>query len=124
MPAEVTLHDPAVICTVEQGAPGFQFADPVGRFLRVQFRHAPVVQILAAPHRIGKVDLPVIAVVHVRQRRGHAAFRHHGVSFAEQALTNHTHLNARTGRLNGSPKPRAARADYQNVIGMRPIFGH
>jgi hypothetical protein len=60
----------------------------------VQFGHAPVVQILAAAHGVGEMDAPVIAVVDIAHGRGHAAFGHHGVRFAEQRFADHAHLHA------------------------------
>jgi hypothetical protein len=88
MAAEVPLENPAVLRPVEYGAPGLELADAIGRLLRVQLRHAPVVHVLAAAHRIGEVDLPAVAVVHIRhhirQRRRDAAFGHDGVSLAEK----------------------------------------
>ena len=88
--AEVALQNAPVVGAVEQRAPGLQLADALGSFLGVQFRHAPVVQILAAAHGVGEVDSPVVALVHVGQRRGHAAFGHHRVRFAEQRFRDDT----------------------------------
>ena len=87
MAAEVALQDAPVRRAVEQRAPGFEFADAVRRFLGVQFGHAPVVQVLAAAHGVGKVDAPVIAVIDIGQRGGDAAFGHHGVRLAQQAIS-------------------------------------
>ena len=108
--AEVALQNAAVLGAIEQRAPGFQFAHAVGRFLGVQFGHAPVIQILAAAHGVGEVDAPVIAVVHIGQRGRHAAFGHHGVGFAEQRLADHADLDALTRPLRwrrASPAPPA-----------------
>ena len=52
VPAEIALQNFAVTCAVKQRAPGFQFTHAVWRFLRVQFRHPPVVQVLAATHGV------------------------------------------------------------------------
>ena len=54
MAAEVALQNASVLCAIEQRPPGLEFPHAVGRFLGVQFGHAPVVQILAAAHRIGE----------------------------------------------------------------------
>ena len=51
--AEVSLKDAAVLRAIEQRAPGFELAHAVGRFLGVQLGHAPVVDVLAAAHRVG-----------------------------------------------------------------------
>ena len=86
MAAEVALQDAAVLRAIEHRAPGFELAHASGRFLRVQLGHAPVVQVLAAAHRVGEVHAPAVAVVDVGHRRGHAAFGHDGVRLAEQRL--------------------------------------
>ena len=113
MAAEVALQDAAVFRAIEDRAPGFEFAHTLGRFLGVQFRHAPIVQILAAAHGVGEMDAPVVAVVDVAHRRRHAAFGHHGVRFAEQRFADHADFHARAGRFDGSAQTRAARADHQ-----------
>ncbi len=125
MAAEVPLQDPAVLRAVEHRAPGFQFVHAVRRFLGVQFGHAPVVQILPAAHGIGEVDAPVIAVVHIGQRRGHAAFGHHRVRFAEQRLANDADLHARSPPLQ-SPRadplrPRRSPEHRTRASGIRPL---
>ena len=84
--AEVALENPPVFRAIEHRAPGFELPHAFGRFFRVELRHAPVVQVLAAAHRVGEVHAPVVAVVDVAHRRGHAAFGHDGVRLAEQRL--------------------------------------
>ena len=88
MPAEVSLEDPAVVRAVEDGAPRFQLAHAVRRFLRVELGHAPVVDVLPAAHRVGEVDAPVVAVVDVAHGGGHAALGHDGVGLAQQRLAD------------------------------------
>ena len=102
--AEVALQDAAVVRAVEERAPGLQLAHAVGRLLGVQLGHAPVVEVLAAAHRVGEVDLPAVALVDVGQRRGDAALGHHGVRLAEQRLADQADLDARP------PTPRWRRA--------------
>ena len=84
MAAEVALQNPPVFGAIENRAPGFEFMDARRSFLRVQLRHAAIVQILPAAHGVGEMHPPVVAVVHVAHRRGHAAFGHHGVRLAQQ----------------------------------------
>ena len=86
--AEVALEDPAVGRAIEHRAPGFELAHAIGRFLRVELGHPPVVDVLAAAHRVGEVHFPAVAIVDVGQRRGHAAFGHDGVRLAEQRLAD------------------------------------
>ena len=86
---EIALENPAVFRAIEDRAPRFQFADAIGRFLGVQLGHPPIVDVLAAAHRVGEMDLPAIAIVHVRERGRDPAFRHHRVRLAEQTFANH-----------------------------------
>jgi hypothetical protein len=80
--AEISLEDAPVFGSIENRAPFFQFAYAIRRFPRVQFRHAPIVHVLASAHGIGEVDLPAIALVNICERRGNSAFSHDGVRFA------------------------------------------
>ncbi len=93
MAAEVALEDAAVLRAIEDRAPRLELADAIGRFLRVQLRHAPVVDVLAAAHRVREVHFPVVAIVDVGERRGDAAFGHHRVRLAEQRLTDQADLS-------------------------------
>ena len=109
VPAEVALQDAAVFGAIEHRAPGLELADPVGRFLRVQLRHPPVVHVLAAAHRVGEMDLPVVAIVDVGERRGDAALGHHGVRLAQQRFADEPDRDAapRTPRwLPAAPRRR------------------
>ena len=86
--AEVALEDAPVLRAVEERAPVLELADAVGRLLRVELRHAPVVQELAAAHRVAEVDLPVVLRVDVAERRGDAALGHDRVRLAEERLAD------------------------------------
>ena len=59
--AERALQDAAVAGAVEDGAPALELAHALGRLLGVELGHAPVVQHLAADHRVAEVGLPVSA---------------------------------------------------------------
>ena len=109
--AEVALVDAAVRRAIEHRAPAFELAHAIGRFLGVQFGHAPVVDVLAAAHRVGEVHLPAVAVVVVRHRRGHAAFGHHRVRLAEQRLADQADRHAGVGGLDRRAQAGAAGAD-------------
>ena len=122
--AEVALQDAAVLGAVEHRAPGFQLADAVGRFLGVQLGHAPVVDVLAAAHGVGEMDLPVVAFVHVGQGRGDAALGHDGVRLAQQRFADQADRDARRGSFDGGAQPGAAGADDQHVVFVRLVFGH
>ena len=114
--AEVALVDAAVGRAIEHGAPTLELADPVRRFPGVQLRHAPVVQVLAAAHRVGEVHLPVVAIVVVAHRRGHAALGHHRVGLAEQRLADEPDRHAGAAGLDGGAQAGAAGADHQHVV--------
>ena len=122
--AEIPLKDPAVAGPIEHRAPRFELADTVGCFLRVQLRHAPVVHILAAAHRVGEMDLPVVPVVDVRQRGRNASLGHHRVGFSEQRLADEADGDAGSRRLDGRPQPRAACADDEHVVFVGLVVGH
>ena len=114
--AKISLQNAPVLRAIEDRAPRFEFAHAIGRFLGVQFRHAPLIYILAAAHRIGEVDFPTVAIIHVGQGGGDPAFGHDRVRFAEQAFANHPDRNACGRRFNGRAQSRAAGADDQNVV--------
>ena len=122
--AEVALVDAAIGRAIEHGAPGLELADAIRRFLRVNLGHAPVVDVLAAAHRVGEMDLPAVAIVVVRHGRGHAAFGHHGVRLAKQRLADQTDGDAGAGRFDRRAQTRAARPDDQDVVGIRCMRGH
>ena len=108
VPAEVPLADLAVLGPVEQRAPGLQLPDPVRRLLGVQFGHPPVVQELAAAHRVAEVDLPVVVGVDVAHGGGAAALGHDRVRLAEQRLGDDRGLLARLAGLDRRPQAGAA----------------
>ena len=119
--AEVALQDAAVRRAIEQRAPRLELADAIRRFLRVQLRHAPVVDVLAAAHRVGEVHLPVVAVVDVGERRRDAAFGHDGVRLAEQRLAEQPDLNPGRRRFDRRAQPCAAGADDEHIVLVRLV---
>ena len=114
--AEIALQDSAIGRPVEHCSPRFQLAHARRRFLRVQLGHAPVIDILPAAHGIGEMDFPIVAVVHIGQRGGDAAFGHYGVGLAEEALANQAHRNAGGRGLDGGAQPGATGADDQHLV--------
>src|SRR5712671_2797711 len=56
--AEIALKDPAVSGSVEHRAEGFELVHAIRRFLRVELRHPPVIEVLASTHRVREVNLP------------------------------------------------------------------
>src|SRR5712692_478525 len=87
--------------------------------------HAPIVQKLAAMHRVAKVCTPVIGSVDVSHRGRDAALSHDRVRFAQQRLAHDAHARALGQRFDCRAQPRAARADDQNVVLVSFVFfGH
>ena len=116
MAAKISLQNAPVFRAIEHRAPCFQFAHAIGRFLGVQFRHAPIVHVLPAAHGVGEMDFPIVAIVHIGERGGDPAFGHDGVRFAEQTFANHPDRNARGRSFNGRAQSRAAGADHEHVV--------
>ncbi len=114
--AEVALQDAAVGRAIEERAPGLELADAIRRLPGVQLRHPPVVHVLAAAHRVGEVHLPAVAIVDVRERRGDAAFGHHGVRLAEQRLAEEADLHARRRRFDRRAESGSAGADDEHIV--------
>ena len=124
MTAEITLRNFPFLRSVEHRAPRFEFVNARGRFQRVQLGHAPVVDVLAAAHRIGEMDFPIVAVVHIAHRRRHAAFSHDRVCLAEKGLAHESGTQATLFRLDGGAQSRAACTydDHVEVVGL--VLGH
>ena len=98
--------------------------NPVRCLLGVQFGHPPVVQELAAAHRVAVVDLPVVVRVHVAHGRRAAALGHDRVRLAEQGLGDDRGLLAVQPRLDRRAQPGAARADDHHVVRITVDFAH
>ena len=124
VPAEVPLEDPPVLRAVEQRPPRFQLPDAFGGFPGVQLDHAPVVQILPAAHRVGEMDLPAVALVHVGQGRGDPPFGHDRVRLSEKRLADQPDRHSRRGGLDRRPETRPAGADHQHVMVVGLEFRH
>src|SRR5438445_9958671 len=77
--AKRSLQNISVGSPIEKRAPLFQFPHPLGRFLRMYLGHAPVVQELAAAHRVAKMRAPIVRSIDIGHRRRDAAFSHEGV---------------------------------------------
>src|SRR5207247_1893227 len=77
-------RDTALPGAVENGAPAFQLEHALRRFAGVELSRAPVVEQLAALHRVREVDLPRVLIGDVVHGRRDSAFGHDGVCLAEQ----------------------------------------
>jgi hypothetical protein len=116
--AEGSLEDAPVAGPVEDGAPGLQLSDAVGSFLRMELRHPPVVEHLAADHRVAEVGLPRVLLGDVGERRRDAALGHDGVGLAEQRLADEAHRAAALLGLDGRPQAGSPGADDDDVVGL------
>jgi hypothetical protein len=116
MAAEVSLQDPAVLCPVEQRTPFLELEYPIGRLLGMKLGHTPVVEHLAAAHRVPEVDLPVVLRPYVSEGGRYAALGHDGVCLAEERLADERRPAALVGRLDSRPHARAAGADDDDVV--------
>ena len=116
--AERPLVDTSVRRAVEQCAPRFQLSNPIGRFLGVDLRHAPVVVHLAAAHRVAEMHAPVVFAHHVPERRCGAAFGHNGVGLAEQRFADERDFGFLGARFDGGTQAGAAGTDDHNVVGV------
>ena len=119
VPAEIPLQDAAVVRSIEQRAPCFQRPDFLRRLSGVQFRHPPVVDVLAAAHGVGKMHLPVVAVVHVGERCSDPALGHHRVGLAEERFADDGDGHALGGGLDRGAQSGAACANHQDIMFVR-----
>src|SRR5437667_12437528 len=86
VPAKMSLQNPSIFSTIENGAPRFKLADAVRRFLPVQLSHAPMVHILTAPHDIGGADLPLVALIDIGERPRDSGLNHTRRLLAQKTL--------------------------------------
>src|SRR5262245_5761835 len=112
MSTEISLEDSPVFCAIKNGAPGFELAHSIGRFLRVQFSHAPLIDVLTPAHGVGEMHLPIIAFIDVGQRRCDSALRHHGVRLTQKRFANESNSNATYRSFNRGAQPFAASANH------------
>src|SRR6476660_9947275 len=124
MTAKIALKNSTIRSTIEDRPPAFQFADAFGRFLGMQFSHAPVVDVLAAAHRVGKVHLPIVALIDVGEGRGHAPLGHNRMRLAEQGLADKTNFDSRGRGLNGRAQSRTASANNEHVVFESFVVSH
>jgi hypothetical protein len=90
----------------------------------MQLRHAPVVEHLAATHRIAEMYLPVITRVSIGQGRRNPPFRHDRMGFSQQGLTDQADRHPMGRRLDCSTQPGAASADDNDIMFMRFVSVH
>jgi hypothetical protein len=120
--AEISLEDASIGRAVEDSAPRFQFAHAIGRLLRMQLGHAPVVDILAAAHGVGEMHLPTVPLINMGQGGRDAALRHDRMRLSQQTFANHPHGDIRRRSFNGRAQTRAAGTDDQYVVVEGLVF--
>ncbi len=116
VPSEVPLEDFLIRSTVEDRAPGLELPHPIRRLPGVELRHPPVVDVLATAHGVGEMGLPVVPLVHVRERGGDAALGHHRMGFAQKRLADEPYRRSLGGGLDRRPEPRSSGADDEHVV--------
>ena len=121
---KVSLQDATIVGSIEHCAPSFEFTHPVGRFLGVQFGHAPVVDVLATAHGVGEMHFPVVAIIDIGQRGRDPALGHYRVRFAEQTFANHPDRYAGGGCFDRCAQSCTAGADNKNVVLESFVVGH
>src|SRR5439155_21964081 len=67
--AEMSLQNSSVLGAIKNGAPRFELAQAIGRFLRVQLGHAPLVTALPPSSRCVDVHFILVAIYAVRWGR-------------------------------------------------------
>src|SRR4029077_8324700 len=117
--AERALQNSSILRAVKQRAPLLQLLHPLRRFLRVQLRHAPVVQHLSAAHRVPKMWFPAVRRIHIRHRRRDSPLRHHRVRLAQQRFAHHAHRSALPQRFNRRAQSCSPGANHQHIVFVR-----
>ncbi len=84
MPAKIALQNAAIARTIEQGAPGFEFAYTGRSFFGMELGHAPVIQVLTSAHSVSKMNAPAVPVIYIGHGRGYSTLCHYGMCFAKK----------------------------------------
>ncbi len=70
------------------------------------------------------MNLPIISLVRVRQRRSNSALGHHGVRLAEQRFANQSHAHSSGRSFDRRAKASAPGANDQNLVLVRQVLRH
>src|SRR6476469_5438600 len=124
MTAKVPLQNTTILCSIENRAPSFELAHAIGRLLRVQLGHAPLINVLATAHGIGEMHFPIVALIDIGQGGRDPPFRHDRVCCADKRLTNKTDRNSRYRRFDGRAQNSAASTEYQDIMLESFVIGH
>lgn len=83
-----------------------------------------MVHVLAAAHRVGEMDTPVVTVVDIGERGRDAAFGHHRMGLAEKRLADQSDFDSGGGSLDGGSQSGAARSHHQHIMSEGLKFRH
>jgi hypothetical protein len=82
--SERALQDSAILGSIKERTPLFEFANSICRFLRVKLCHAPVIEKFTAAHSVAEVSPPVVRSIDVAHGGSDPTLGHHRVRLAEQ----------------------------------------
>jgi len=116
VPPEIALEDQPFLGPVEERTPLLQLEDAIRRFLGVDLGHPPVVQQLAAAHRVAEVDVPAVFLPDVAQGRRDATLGHDGVGLAQQRLADQGGFRAVRRCLDRCPQAGPAGPHDDDVV--------
>src|SRR5262249_18709216 len=119
---ECSLKDFAVAGAIKQSAPLLELTHTFWRLLRMNLRHAPVVQKLSTAHGVAKVGAPVVRLVHISHRCGDPAPGHTCVRLAQSRLANSATRRALAQRGNCCAQAGATRPDDQHIMFVCLVF--
>ena len=114
--AEITLQDASILSPIEDCAPRLEFAHPIRCFLGVQFRHAPLIDVLTAAHRISEMNLPAVSIIDIGKSSGNPAFGHNSVSLAQKRFTNKPYRYAGGRCFNRGAQSGTTRTNHEHVV--------
>ncbi len=115
MRPECALHDAPILGAIEEATPAFELEDTVDDLVRVELDHAPVVEQLAAEHRVREMDFPAVLRVDVADAGSNAALGHHRMGLAEQRFRDHGDAAAGLRRGDCGAHTGTAGTDNEDV---------
>src|SRR2546423_8198834 len=122
MGAKRTLQNATIGGPVEDCPVGLEFVDAFRGLASMQLGHPPVVDQLAAAHRVLEVDLPIVIRIDVAQGGSDATFGHDRVGLAQQRLAYDGHVRARRRGLDRGAHAGTAGPDHEHV-GRQGLVG-
>jgi hypothetical protein len=121
---EVPLKDASILCSVKKGTPPFKLTHAVRGFLRMEFRHSGIREVLSTAHGVSKVYTPAVPFINIRQSGSDSTFCHDGVCFTEQGFADEPDSEVAYGGFNSGTKTSTTGSNYQYIIFMRFVRCH